>query len=278
MKRKVIEISPHTFALTLPAEYVKLFNISKGDSLEVTQIDHSLIVSKQEPLTFSFDKKSWMSYSTRFKIRAVKYLLQNGYDRVLIPYDDISDFFLRQIRIWRIYEVNNKLVIENLEKNATRNVLSALNYLILVLKELLGFNMDFKLLMKTSDLLSKVSFRDTMQDSNHDFGKFFTLVNIMNSLKRLTQYLTDNSEYFFMSDVINDMIRILSLDRTFILGKISLDKFLLFSANLVDKAHEKLKSKPYYVVNLKSFQFESITDVRVKNFHRNLVSLLDILP
>lgn len=278
MKRKVIEISPHTFALTLPAEYVKLFNISKGDSLEVTQIDHSLIVSKQEPLTFSFDKKSWMSYSTRFKIRAVKYLLQNGYDRVLIPYDDISDFFLRQIRIWRIYEVNNKLVIENLEKNATRNVLSALNYLILVLKELLGFNMDFKLLMKTSDLLSKVSFRDTMQDSNHDFGKFFTLVNIMNSLKRLTQYLTDNSEYFFMSDVINDMIRILSLDRTFILGKISLDKFLLFSANLVDKAHEKLKSKPYNVVNLKSFQFESITDVRVKNFHRNLVSLLDILP
>ena len=49
VKRKAIQLARQTLVVSLPAKWVKLNNIIKGDELDIQLYDHELIIRNSEP-------------------------------------------------------------------------------------------------------------------------------------------------------------------------------------------------------------------------------------
>ena len=82
MLRKVIQISDKTLVLSLPAEWTKKYNISKGDSLEVQERDSFLITSSSENLSPSKVSIDISGISPKAIKRVLGGAFKSGYDEI----------------------------------------------------------------------------------------------------------------------------------------------------------------------------------------------------
>lgn len=89
MKRKVIQIAENTFVVSLPTEWVKRFNISKGDEIDLKEFNDGLIIS---PINELSAVKSIRINIANLNERVIRWYLsalhKSGYDEIEINYID----------------------------------------------------------------------------------------------------------------------------------------------------------------------------------------------
>ena len=88
MKRKVILTPPNTYLVTLPADWVRQFNISKGDEIEMIHSGNSLVISTQSipaQKNIVLDISSLDERVVRWCLSAIH---KSGYDQIDVKYRD----------------------------------------------------------------------------------------------------------------------------------------------------------------------------------------------
>ncbi|MBS3122438.1 phosphate uptake regulator PhoU [Candidatus Woesearchaeota archaeon] len=89
MKRKVIQIADKTFVISLPSEWVKRFNISKGDEVDLKEFNDGLIISSQNQLGATASIRINIANLNERVIRwYLSALHKSGYDELEINYID----------------------------------------------------------------------------------------------------------------------------------------------------------------------------------------------
>ncbi|MBI4453855.1 phosphate uptake regulator PhoU [Candidatus Woesearchaeota archaeon] len=89
MKRKVIQIADKTFVISLPSEWVKRFNISKGDEIDLKEFNDGLIISSQNQLGATSSIRINIANLNERVIRwYLSALHKAGYDEIEINYID----------------------------------------------------------------------------------------------------------------------------------------------------------------------------------------------
>lgn len=88
MRRKVIQQGPATLVVSLPAKWVKKYNVQKGQEIEIAEKDNTLLLLL-EPITHELKKEfnvdDFHGYFSKYLIH---YFYQKGYDEVIIRYID----------------------------------------------------------------------------------------------------------------------------------------------------------------------------------------------
>ena len=86
MKRKIALIGPSTLMVSLPSKWAKKFNLKKGDEIEVTESDKSLVISTEN----DFSKKELeinVSSLDTMLYRLVGAVYKSGYEQVKIVFN-----------------------------------------------------------------------------------------------------------------------------------------------------------------------------------------------
>ncbi|MBU0615033.1 MAG: AbrB/MazE/SpoVT family DNA-binding domain-containing protein [Nanoarchaeota archaeon] len=122
MKRKVSQIGPATLMVSLPAAWAKKNNILKGHEIELTESDHSIILS---PSTISHQPQSMdISFNTakEFHKRSLEIPYIEGIDELRISYNDPKVIDLVQDGVERLHGLEivdqrkNQVVIKNIAR------------------------------------------------------------------------------------------------------------------------------------------------------------------
>ncbi len=90
MKRKAVRQGPGTIGISLPTVWVKKYNVTRGQELDLQIKDNTLIISIEGR---DLETKSEFNVSDLagfFRRHFVHYFYQKGYDEVVIRYDDPS--------------------------------------------------------------------------------------------------------------------------------------------------------------------------------------------
>lgn len=89
MKRKVIQIAENTLVVSLPTEWVKRFNVNKGDEVDLKEFNDGLIIS---PINELSAVKSIRINIANLNERVIRWYLsalhKSGYDEIEINYLD----------------------------------------------------------------------------------------------------------------------------------------------------------------------------------------------
>lgn len=89
MKRKVIQIAENTLVVSLPTEWVKRFNVNKGDEVDLKEFNDGLIIS---PINELSAVKSIRINIANLNERVIRWYLsalhKSGYDEIEINYID----------------------------------------------------------------------------------------------------------------------------------------------------------------------------------------------
>tara|TARA_Y100000310_G_C20701635_1_gene830528 strand:- start:643 stop:1584 length:942 start_codon:yes stop_codon:yes gene_type:complete len=132
MKRKVVKHGPATFIISLPSKWIKKFNISKGDQLNVSEEGKSLLITTERGKKggkVEVDITDLDRTSIIFLMRA---LYKEGYDEIALIFNNQSTVHYRldkEITIMSlIYDEVNKLPgMEVIQQRPNRCVLKALS-------------------------------------------------------------------------------------------------------------------------------------------------------
>ena len=96
MKRKVVQHGPATLIISLPSEWVKKFEVMKGDELNVVQEDNTLVIST-EVRRKSMDTQLDISDLDRTSIMyIVRGMYRLGYDKVRLAFKNPMTRYQRQ--------------------------------------------------------------------------------------------------------------------------------------------------------------------------------------
>ena len=96
MKRSVIQLAGKTYVISLPAKWVKDYNIKKGDELEVSEEKDKLKISKDGLKTELKTEINLTGYSDDITRRIIGALYKKGYDEVKAHYDDTKQLNIIQ--------------------------------------------------------------------------------------------------------------------------------------------------------------------------------------
>lgn len=89
MKRKIIQMAGKTMVISLPAEWVKRFNIKKGEEIDLVESGSKLIIGTEKSLQ---EEKIKIKVSGPSKLirRYIGNLYKKGYDEIEVRFDDIT--------------------------------------------------------------------------------------------------------------------------------------------------------------------------------------------
>ncbi|NQV08463.1 phosphate uptake regulator PhoU [Candidatus Woesearchaeota archaeon] len=109
MKRKVSKIGPATLMVSLPAPWVKRYNINKGDEIDLEEKGNKIIVSAKKEKSIgkvNISSKELGMFDRNF----ISYLYQKGYDEIRVEFDDVKIFNIIQDKISKLmgFEIVNQ--------------------------------------------------------------------------------------------------------------------------------------------------------------------------
>ena len=86
MKRNVILMGGKTHVISLPSQWVKKYNVHKGEELEVLEQDNSIIISTENH-TLGYESDINLSQSNHLIGRTIGALYKSGYDNIKVYYE-----------------------------------------------------------------------------------------------------------------------------------------------------------------------------------------------
>ena len=87
IKRKVVQHGDSTLTVSLPAKWVKRFNVKKGDEINVEDLDREIRITSEKE--FNLEKKQFdIGNLKRLGISYITSLYRSGYDEIHLNYDD----------------------------------------------------------------------------------------------------------------------------------------------------------------------------------------------
>lgn len=165
MKRKVIQLAGRTYVVSLPAQWVKKYNIKKGDDINVEESSNKIIISTSEDV--SCDKVSVdLTGSLPMTKRILGALYKGGYDEISATFsgdaeriaieDVVKDAF---IGFEISYEGKNNVVIKEISKADYEKFEDMLKRVFLIVKTM---GQDSLQALKSNDkaLLAEIIKRD----------------------------------------------------------------------------------------------------------------------
>ena len=121
MKRKVNKVGPATLSITLPAKWVKENQIQKGEQLEVSSTENTLLIGKGVPVLVEEVKKELVHRGSLGYVKSViNNLYRRGYDILTLSYDheETARFIAKAVQETMGYEI----VEQHKESITIRNV------------------------------------------------------------------------------------------------------------------------------------------------------------
>jgi phosphate uptake regulator len=143
MKRKVVQHGPSTLIISLPSNWIKKNDVSKGDELEVKEEGKTLTVSKDEILQDSSITKDVSNFDpllvNTFLVRAY----QKGYDKINLIHNNVE--VLKKIQTktleligYEIIEQNNKYcLIQSISSHIELDFDNSLRKAFIITKQML---------------------------------------------------------------------------------------------------------------------------------------------
>ena len=120
MKRKIVKQGAATLMVSLPSKWTKRINLQKGDEVEITEKDNSLLIS---PGSQSFKKESKVQITSETE-SSIRTIITNayrmGYESLLVYFDSEKEFdhIRNSVKNLIGFEIvtkeRNKCVIENI--------------------------------------------------------------------------------------------------------------------------------------------------------------------
>src|SRR5689334_3293952 len=86
MRRKVVQHGPSTLTISLPANWVRDFNIRKGDEINIEQTKEGLLLSAGKE-RYIGQKRINVKGMKAVISRAIAALYKGGYDEIIVEYE-----------------------------------------------------------------------------------------------------------------------------------------------------------------------------------------------
>jgi len=185
LKRKVIKHGPSTYIISLPVEWVKKHNITKGAELEVNEEGKNIIVSsenEEKPLEITVDITGLDRTSIMYIIRSFYRL---GYDTINVIFNKPTTIYQRNNKTLNTLsvihtEVNRLIgyeIIQEGEKSCT-------------IKDLQGTSeKDFETILRRIFLLIVDTSRDLIEGiKNNDKSLLETIENKHDTITKFVSY------------------------------------------------------------------------------------------
>lgn len=158
MKRRVVKHGPATYIVSLPSNWVKKYDIKKGDEIDIEENGNTLVINSKS-VTKEFSIKKDMSglpprYVDRFLARAY----QKGYDKINIIHNDLEllDAIKNKIPELMGYEVmeqNDKTcLIVSISNRLNIDFENSLRRAFLIVKEMIKETKGFYIENKSLEL------------------------------------------------------------------------------------------------------------------------------
>lgn len=171
MKRKLVRQGSATMTISIPATWVKKFNLDDGDELEIDEEENKLIISTGKEKS---DKKIEITVRGMFTKSDLSHLYILGYDEISIIFDDSETLKNINERIpdcigYEIIDQSEKrVVIKSISSGLDEEFDVILNKVFLLLKEMSG---------SIADAVSKSDFQrlnqiKEMETLNNKFTSF----------------------------------------------------------------------------------------------------------
>ena len=228
MKRNVVQQGQTSLLVSLPIKWARQYNINKGDELELTEQNNSLLISTSNPVKETNVEITLLNSDKNYIWRILSPTYVSGYDEIKLNFKEPS--FLNVIdEIMRDNMVSFEIlkqektycIIKNISTEGKENFNSILRRIFLNLKRTFELFEDY-LLLKEDNLslilnLERTNNRHTyylrrlLNKGNYDkqnkIGFMFTLIFLLeqlaNEFKFLIWYLQNNSKKKINSDLID---------------------------------------------------------------------------
>lgn len=290
MNRKINRVGKNTLTVSLPAKWIKKFNINKSSLIELSEDGDKLVISAEKEGSETLKLNLYESpYNEREIIQAYK----RGYDEIKINFsspETIRDMMnVLQILVgFEIVEQNkNSLVLKNIAQKLDEDVQKILDRTIdltmgfadkflesLKEKDMLGIEriideevINNRLCLLAERMLIKNGYREDYQSTPFVFVFFYKLENIADHYKLVCSLMKKNKDLLGDEDLIGVTKKIIELQKEF--SSIYAQKEL---PQLVELKKSKLKKD---LQNL-SEKTDSIKSIVITHFIHIVEGLYDL--
>lgn len=212
MKRKVIQIANSTQLVSLPRKWAQMYNIKKGDELDVELDGSRIIVSaEKEPQLKKIDVN--LTTADKFLRRSINIPYKLGYDEVNVTYKDpkVIDLIEKEVSVLLGYEVVNQGYTSCLIRNVAEtlntqfdSILKRMFYILIsmmeetytALKE--GDNSKFRKIAKMEQTINKFSMfceRTLIQKGYKDYKRTFFVFYMVCQIEHIADDYRDINNY-----------------------------------------------------------------------------------
>jgi phosphate uptake regulator len=173
MKRKIVKQGAATMTISLPASWIKKFNLKVGDELEIDEVGNKIEISTEKAMG---PKKAELDASKlgRFTKNDLSHLYILGYDEIIINFKDedvlkqIKDRIPDCIGYEIIDQTENKIIIKSISSALEEEFDNILRKVFLILKEMAD---NIYQALKNKEFLRLKQIRD-METINNKFTSF----------------------------------------------------------------------------------------------------------
>ncbi len=229
MKRKVIKQGPTTLMMSLPAKWVKKYDVSKGDLLDVEEMGNSLKIATDKVIEVAPLEFDTNSLDIKHIKKYLHEIYQSGYDEVRILFESpklvpaIQNYISSVMIGYEIVDQQeHSLTVKSISQSIEEEFDPILRRSFLVTKQL-GANSlelikgrefnklkDILILEDTNDKLTNFCLRVLNKKGYKDFSKttfiyclIWQLEKIADEYRYLCSYLIDNEEVKLSKEVLD---------------------------------------------------------------------------
>lgn len=185
MKRKVVKHGPATYIVSLPSNWVKKYNIKKGDELEVEESERTIIISTEKGKKLDSVTVDITNFDRTSIIQLIKGLYTLGYDEIDLNFkkQSIPHFRLGKERtiISVIHEAINRLSgIEIIQQRKNSCILKTLSEMSFTEFEVILRRAFLLLIDMHKDMIAGAKNKDeylldTLKEKRNTITKFLNL-------------------------------------------------------------------------------------------------------
>lgn len=173
MKRKVIQLAGRTLVVSLPSKWARKYNIQKGDTINLQEQGHSLVVSSEKE---AIDKKTSLNIIGLDPMvkRALGAVYKAGYDEVEVLYEskelEVAQEVIREefIGFEVIYTGKKRLVVKKISSINPEEFDNILKRMFMILLQMADESLE-AIEKQDTDWLRTIIFMDKDVDKYADF-------------------------------------------------------------------------------------------------------------
>ena len=267
MRRKVSKIGPSTLMVSLPAKWVKKYNIKKGAEIDIEEQNSKLIINartEKEGGKISLNTADFGHFDKNF----ISYLYQKGYDEIEVRFDDVNTFNIIEKKLNSllgfeiINQTQNSCIIRSVSAPLEKEFDPILRRTFLILLDM-GRSCYIALEKQEYDNLKEIALMERTIDKLTDFlkrvlnkkgygDKTIFIYCIVRDLEKIGDIYRDVCKYFLeeknRKQISKDVLNIFNQTNNFL--ELFYKLFYKFDKEFMLKLHEEKKNllkKAFYL-------------------------------